>query len=191
MSARFARMLLERNRIPLGWDEILEHAGDQGALPPELVLMSWRNQEWGRRAAAAGRRVVMSPMTGGCYLDYKHLDSPEEPGQIGVSTVYQSYMMDPADPEMTPEEASRILGGQGNLWSELIYADRLAEYMIFPRICALAEGLWTPRDQKNFPSFARRLGVHQERLDRLNVLHYRGPLGVCCASRTKPLKIAD
>jgi hexosaminidase len=109
MTARLARMLLERNRIPLGWDEVLEGAED---LPPELVLMSWRNREWGRRAAAAGRRVVMSPMTGGCYLDYKHLDSPEEPGQIGVSTVYQSYMMDPTDPEMTPEEAAHILGGR-------------------------------------------------------------------------------
>jgi hexosaminidase len=174
MTARFARMLLERNRIPLGWDEVLEDAAN---LPPELVIMSWRNREGGRRAAASGHRAVMSPLTQGCYLDYKHLDSPEEPGQSIISTVYQSYMMDPVDPEMTEEEAARILGGQGNLWSELIYADKLAEYMIFPRICALAEALWTKREGKDFDSFAKRLPVHQERLDRLHVLQYRGPLG--------------
>jgi hexosaminidase len=63
------------------------------------------------------------------------------------------------------------------MWSELIYADRLAEYMIFPRICALAEALWSPREQKDFTSFAGRLRVHRERLDRLNVLQYRGALG--------------
>jgi hexosaminidase len=174
MTARFARMLLDRNRIPLGWDEVLEDAAN---LPPELVIMSWRDREGGRRAAASGRRAVMSPVTEGCYLDYKHLDSPEEPGQYRVSTVYQSYMMDPVDPAMTEEEAAHILGGQGNLWSELIYADKLAEYMIFPRICALAEALWSKREGKDFDSFTKRLRTHQERLDRLHVLQYRGPLG--------------
>jgi hexosaminidase len=173
MTARFAHMLRERNRIPLCWDEVLE---DAAALPPELTVMSWRGREWGRRAAAAGRRVVMSPTTEGCYLDHKHLESPEEPGLNGVSSVYQSYMMDPVDSEMTPEEAAHILGGQANMWSELIYADRLAEYMIFPRICALTESFWSPRERKDFASFAGRLKVHEDRLDRLNVLRYRGPL---------------
>jgi hexosaminidase len=85
--------------------------------------------------------------------------------------------MDPVDPAMSAEEARHILGGQGNLWSELIYADRLAEYMIFPRICALAEAFWTSRERKDFASFAGRLRLHQERLDRLGVLQYRGALG--------------
>jgi hexosaminidase len=171
ITARLARMLLERNRIPLGWDEVLENAGD---LPPELVIMSWRGREGGRSAAAAGHRAVMSPLPEGCYLNFKHLDRPEEPGHYGVSTVHEAYMMDPRDPAMPEEEAARILGGQGNMWSELIYADTLAEYMIFPRICALAEALWSPGEGKDFDSFARRLLVHRERLDRLQTLQYRG-----------------
>jgi hexosaminidase len=84
--------------------------------------------------------------------------------------------MDPVTPEMTEEEAARILGGQCNLWSELIYAGKIAEYMIFPRLCAVAEALWTPRENKDFDDFSRRLTVHQQRLDRLGLLQYRGPL---------------
>jgi hexosaminidase len=85
--------------------------------------------------------------------------------------------MNPISPEMTSGAESRILGGQGNLWSELLYADRIAEYMTFPRLCALAEALWTPRERKNFSDFAQRLETHQKRLDRLGFIQYRGPLG--------------
>jgi hexosaminidase len=56
----------------------------------------------------------------------------------------------------------------------LIYAGKIAEYMIFPRICALAEAFWTIRAEKNFEEFQSRLRVHRKRLDRLGVLQYRG-----------------
>jgi hexosaminidase len=70
------------------------------------------------------------------------------------------------------------LGGQGTLFSEIIYAGKIAEYMIFPRICAIAEALWSQRESKEEPDldeFAQRLEVHQRRLDKLDLLQYRGP----------------
>ncbi|MDR0486976.1 MAG: beta-N-acetylhexosaminidase [Treponema sp.] len=176
ITCRLVQMLSERGKTAIGWDEVLDDS-EKFRLPKETVVMSWRGSEGGTRASGLGHPVIMSPNTSGCYLDYKHIDEPEEPGQtFGISTVFKGYSMDPVTAEMGGEEASRILGGQCNLWSELIYAGKIAEYMIFPRLCAIAEALWTPRDQKDFDDFSRRLPVHQERLNRLGVLQYRGPL---------------
>jgi hexosaminidase len=84
--------------------------------------------------------------------------------------------MDPLSPDIKEEDAEKILGGQGNLWSELIYAGKIAEYMIFPRLCAIAEAVWSPRQTKDFDDFSRRLAVHQKRLDVLELNQYRGAL---------------
>jgi hexosaminidase len=84
--------------------------------------------------------------------------------------------MDPVTPEMTAEQAALVLGGQCNLWSEVIYASRIAEYMLFPRLCAIAEALWSPKDVRSLDSFARRLPAHRKKLDELDVNQFRGPL---------------
>jgi hexosaminidase len=84
--------------------------------------------------------------------------------------------MNPVTPQMTEEEASRILGGQCNLWSEIIYAGKIAEYMIFFLLCAASEALWTPQEEKDFDDFSQRLAVHSKRLDSLGINQYRGTL---------------
>jgi hexosaminidase len=81
--------------------------------------------------------------------------------------------MNPVSPGMDKTETALVLGGQGNLWSELIYAGKIAEYMIFPRICGIAEALWTPPELKDLAGFKRRLSVHGTRLERLHVLYHR------------------
>jgi len=140
--------------------------------------MSWRGESGGVRASALGHRVIMTPNTSGCYLDYKHINTEEEPGQLfeGESTVYKSYSMQPVTREMNSGSEQLILGGQGNLWSELIYAGKFAQYMIFPRICAIAEAVWTPKEGRNFEDFSSRLEVHRRRLDTLGIYQYRGTL---------------
>ncbi|MDR2303463.1 MAG: beta-N-acetylhexosaminidase [Treponema sp.] len=170
---RLVRMLAERGKTAIGWDEILEDS-KQFPLPENAVIMSWRGRERGLEACRRGRKVIMSPNTEGCYLDYKHSEDPEEPGNIGVSPLSSIYNMDPLSPGMKESEAALVMGGQANLWTELVPNGKLAEYMSFPRICALAEGLWTPKDKKNYEDFTSRLAVHRLRLDRLGVLQYRG-----------------
>jgi len=173
---RLVELLAQRGKTAIGWDEILDDC-EKFPLPKEAVVMSWRGSAGGIRASALGRRVIMSPNTNGCYLDYKHTDDPEEPGRtLGLSSVYTSYSMEPVTAEMNKEEASMISGGQCSLWSEVIYAGKIAEYMIFPRLCAIAEAVWTPPEAKDFEDFSRRLAVHQKRLDCLNLTQYRGPL---------------
>ena len=176
ITSRLAGMLRERGRAAIGWDEILDNA-EKFPLPEDAVVMSWRSSDGGKAAAAMGRRVVMTPLTGGCYLDYRHLDCPDEIGVWwGSSTVAQGLALDPAA-GMGEGEAALVLGGQGNLWTEALYAGKLAEYMVFPRICAIAEALWTAGADRDVAEFGRRLAVHRLRLDALGLQQYRGPLG--------------
>lgn len=177
ITQKLVQLLSQRGKTAIGWDEVLEDS-NKFKLPKETVVMSWRGEAGGIKASRLGHQVIMTPNTNGCYLDYKQYDSPEEPGQTfeGAATVFKSYSMDPVPPKINKENAHLILGGQGNLWSELIYAGKIAEYMIFPRICAIAEAVWTPAEEKDFDDFSRRLTVHQKRLDSLGILQYRQAL---------------
>jgi hexosaminidase len=170
ITVRLAEMLKERGKIAIGWDEVLEDS-PRYPLPENTAVMSWRGVKGGIEAVRRGRQVIMSPNTEGCYLDYKHRDDPEEPGQLGTSRISQLYALDPLA-GMGDEARGLVLGGQANLWSELIYAGKIAEYMIFPRICALAESLWT--GNADLDDFTRRLAEHRKRLDALGLLQYRG-----------------
>jgi hexosaminidase len=179
ITSRLAVMLQQRGKTAIGWDEVLENT-ENFPLPDDFIVMSWRGQKGGAQAAARGHRVIMAPYSDGCYLDYKHINHPEEPGQIGVNTIAQCFNLNPITPEMDESAASLVLGGQGNLWSEIIYAGKIAEYMIFPRICALAETFWSAdksdNKDRNIEDFSKRLELHQRRLDKLGLLQYRGPL---------------
>jgi hexosaminidase len=79
-------------------------------------------------------------------------------------------MFEPIPEGLTDAEKVHIVGGQANLWSELVYFGRQAEYMLFPRLCALAEVFWSPRHRRNLEDFRERLGVHERRLDALDVV---------------------
>jgi hexosaminidase len=168
---RVAAMLAERGKRMVGWDEILE-----GRPRKDAVVMSWRGYSGGIEAAREGHEVVMSPQTKACYLDHKHLDLPEEPGQLGTCTVRDSYAFEPVPEVLSEKEAARILGGQANIWTELMYFGRQVEYMAFPRLSALSEVFWSPKEGRNWDDFKRRLEVHGRRLDALDVNRYRGPL---------------
>ena len=175
ITARLAEMLRKRGKTTIGWDEVLENT-EKFPLPEDVVVMSWRGQEGGNHATSLGRRTIMTPNSNGCYLDYRYLNKPEEIGRTwGIGTISQAYHMDPVTPEMDEKRASLVLGGQGNLWSEVIYAGKIAEYMTFPRICAIAEAVWSGKN-KDIKGFAKRLEVHQRRLDKLGLLQFRGAL---------------
>ncbi len=175
ITVRLATMLEERGKTPIGWDEVLEGT-DLLGLPKDMIVMSWRGREGGLEASGKGHRVIMTALTDGCYLNFKHLDSPEEPGHLEVATVEKSYSMDPVVPGMDAEQEKLVLGGQCNLWSEVIYASRIAEYMFFPRMGAIAEGLWTPKEARSLESFERRLPAYGKVLDALDLTRYRGPV---------------
>lgn len=146
---RIERFLGARGRKLIGWDEILD-----GGLAPGAVVMSWRGEEGGRRAAAAGHDVVMTP-NAWCYFDsYQDNPTTEPQAMSGYLPLAKVYAYDPAPAGMPGCE--RVLGVQANLWTEQIPTPRQAEYMLYPRLFALSEVAWSPSEAKDYADFHRR-----------------------------------
>ncbi len=171
-TAKISNMIKKHGKTIIGWDEVLDGSEKTG-LPQDLIVQSWQGVVGGEKAVAKGNRVIMSPLTDGCYLNFKHSDDPLEAGRLDITSVEKSYNFNPV-PDASLKDL--YIGGQANFWSEEIHSAKMAEYMIFPRLCAISECLWLDRNKKDFESFASRLQVHKKRLDLLDVLYYRGPL---------------
>lgn len=155
----------------VGWDEVLE-----GGLAPGAAVMSWRGVEGGVEAARAGHRAIMSP-TSHCYFDYRQSANPGELGPTHfdppVTTLRKVYAFEPIPEGLSEEQQAAIVGSQGNVWTEDIDSEERAGYMIFPRVCALAEVLWTRIERREWDSFKQRLAVNIRRLDLLSVAYCR------------------
>ncbi|GAA2551468.1 beta-N-acetylhexosaminidase [Winogradskya consettensis] len=163
--------LTAAGRRLFGWDEILE-----GDVAPGATIASWRGMTGAVSAARRGHDVVACP-DDLVYLDYRQSESPDEPIPVSIPlTVENVYAFDPVPPELTPAEARHILGGQANIWTEHADSPRTVDYLAFPRLCAVAEALWSPAD-RDYTDFARRLQHHLGRLDALGVeyRHLDGP----------------
>jgi hexosaminidase len=161
---RIEKMLQEKGKKLMGWDEILE-----GGLAPNAAVMSWRGMNGGITAAKANHKVVMSP-TDFAYLDLYQGDPAVEPPTYSLLRLNTVYAFEPVPQGV---DTTLILGGQGNLWSESVPTFRHAEYMFWPRSFALAEVLWTPRNGKNWNDFIRRTEVHFDRLAHADINYAR------------------
>lgn len=161
---RLEKILKEKGKKLVGWDEILE-----GGLAPEATVMSWRGMDGGIKAAQMGHKVIMTPTTH-CYLDLYQGDPSVEPATYSMLRLSDVYRFEPVPAGVDP---SLILGGQGNLWTESVAVQRHAEYMTWPRAFALSEVLWSPKELKNWDSFIDRMEEQFVRLDFAQVKYAR------------------
>lgn len=163
---RIENFLLTKNKNIIGWDEILE-----GGLAPNAMVMSWRGTAGGITAAKQHHGVVMTPRNP-AYMDYYQGDPAHEPLTIGgMNALRDVYGYDPVSPELTKEEAKYVLGSQANVWTEYIPNLKHAEYMMMPRLAALAEVVWTESRNRNFDDFARRMQVEYRRYAASGINH--------------------
>jgi hexosaminidase len=154
-------------RRVVGWDEVV----DDGGMPAETVVMAWRDAGKGRAALAAGHDVVMAPSEV-TYFDYYQSAGPDEPLAAGpVVTVEDVAAWEPAT-GLDPALPGRLLGVQGQLWTEFMPTPAAVEYQAFPRLSALAEAGWTAAERRDPAGLLRRLRTHLHRLDALDV-NYR------------------
>ncbi|MCZ4118806.1 beta-N-acetylhexosaminidase [Streptomyces sp. H39-S7] len=170
----FDGWLAERGRRLIGWDEILE-----GGLAPGAAVSSWRGYAGGIAAARAGHDVVMCPESH-VYLDWRQSDLADEPVPIArVRTLEDVYRFEPVPAELTEEQAAHVIGTQANAWTEVMDSPRVVDYMVFPRLAAVAEVAWSRLPapaERDWPDFERRMKLHYARLDALGV-EYRPPGG--------------
>ncbi|HEX7365529.1 MAG TPA: family 20 glycosylhydrolase [Pelobium sp.] len=168
---RIEKFVNKKGRSIIGWDEILE-----GGLAPNATVMSWRGVQGGIAAAKQNHYVIMSPSTDGLYLDHTQGLSSQEPVTIGGDgRIQKIYNYNPTPAVLPLAQQKYILGVQGNLWTEYIKTPAHAEYMLLPRLFALAETAWTNPDRKNFKNFNEvEVPEHLSWIDKTNTL-YRVP----------------
>lgn len=154
---RIEKFVNKKGKSIIGWDEILE-----GGLAPNATVMSWRGVAGGIAAAKQNHYVIMSPSTEGLYLDHTQGLSLFEPVTIGGDgRIQKIYGYNPTPAELPWGQQKYILGVQGNLWAEYITTPTHAEYMLFPRLFALAETAWTNPNRKNYKTFSEeKIPIH-------------------------------
>jgi len=147
------KFLNSKGRQIIGWDEILE-----GDVAPNATVMSWRGVSGGIKAAQMGHDVIMTPNTYAYFDYYQTADTQNEPLAIGgYLPVEKVYEMEPVPTSFTAEQKKHILGAQANVWTEYIPTTRQVEYMVLPRMAALAEVQWTQPEKKDYKDFSTRL----------------------------------
>lgn len=166
---RVEKYINDKGKPIIGWDEIIE-----GGLAPNATVMSWRGIAGGIEAARQGHDVIMTPNSH-LYFDYYQNNPQVEPKSIGgYITTKRVYGFEPIPEVLTAEQARHILGAQANLWVEFIQTFDRVEYMVLPRMSALSEVVWSPKESRNWDSFTERLVSQQKRYDAMGANYHKG-----------------
>lgn len=146
-----ASFLRELGKEVIGWDEILD--GDIDSRP---LVSVWRGDglDATRKAIKNGNRIILCPNQF-LYFDWHQAPGADEPGAFGITTLERVYGFEPSDYDQ--EHSGLILGAQANLWTEQMESPERVRYMLFPRIYALAELLWSSPKNRDWESFQTRL----------------------------------
>ena len=156
---RMEKYLNSKGRKIIGWDEILE-----GGLAPNATVMSWRGEQGGIDAAKQGHNVIMTP-GGWVYFDHSQVEKDDSLTIGGFTNVEKVYGYEPIPKELKADQEKYVLGAQANVWTEYMNYPSKIEYMIFPRMSALSEVLWSPKKSRNWEAFKPRLKNQFKRYD--------------------------
>ncbi|QKJ63434.1 beta-N-acetylhexosaminidase [Flavobacterium sp. M31R6] len=154
---RMEKYINGKGRTLIGWDEILE-----GGLAPNAIVMSWRGEAGGITAARDKHQVIMTPGSH-VYLDHSQTKNEKEVTIGGFTDLEKIYSYEPVPKELNEQEAKYVLGAQGNVWTEYMQNPAKVEYMIFPRLSALSEVLWSPKENKNWSEFQTKIETQKKR----------------------------
>ncbi len=167
---RMEKYLNAKGRTLIGWDEILE-----GGLAPNAIVMSWRGEDGGIAAAKQQHQVIMTPGNY-VYFDHSQVKNDDSLTIGGFTTVEKVYSYEPIPKQLDSAQGKYIMGAQANVWTEYIGNDNKVEYMIFPRMSALSEVLWSPKELRDWKTFAPRLKEQCKRYDLWKVNYYKPSL---------------
>ncbi len=160
---RMEKYINSKGRTIIGWDEILE-----GGLAPNAMVMSWRGEEGGIEAAKQNHDVIMTPGSH-VYFDFSQTRNEDSVTIGGFTPLEKTYSYEPVPAALPADKAGFVLGAQANLWTEYIKNPQKVEYMVFPRIGALSEVLWSPKAKRNWQRFAQKVPVYMQRLDQWGI----------------------
>ncbi|WP_316738113.1 beta-N-acetylhexosaminidase [Pedobacter aquatilis] len=167
---RIEKFVNSKGKTIIGWNEIL-----QGGLAPNAVVMSWQGEKGGIEAAKQNHKAIMTPENK-MYFNHAQFAKEDSLTAKNLSPLIDVYNYEPIPAELTEAQAANIWGGQGCLWSEYITNPAKVQYLLFPRLDALSEILWSPKDKRNYPDFQKRLKTQFKRYDMMNITYSKNYL---------------
>lgn len=160
-------ILRSAGRRMTGWDEIACDGLDKSS-----IIMSWQGEQAGLDAAQKGYDVILTPLHY-LYLDYFQSSPDKAPlAHDGYTPIEKVYAYNPIPETMAASCVPHVLGIQGNVWTEWIADAKHLEYMIYPRLLAVAEVAWTPQQMRSWSDFRSRLNLHIRKLRQEGVNTY-------------------
>ncbi|KQR70597.1 beta-N-acetylhexosaminidase [Pedobacter sp. Leaf176] len=162
---KIEKFVNSKGKTIIGWNEIL-----QGGLAPNAVVMSWQGEKGGIEAAKQNHKAIMTPEDK-VYFNHAQFIKEDSLTAGKPSLLAHVYNYEPVPAELNAEQAKYIWGGQGCLWSEYITNPAKVQYMLFPRLDALSEILWSPKEQRNYPDFQKRLKTQFRRYDLMGIMY--------------------
>ncbi len=160
---RMEQYINNKGKRIIGWDEILE-----GGLAPNASVMSWRGETGGIEAAKQNHDVIMTP-GGWMYFDHSQSKNEDSVTIGGYTPLQKVYGYEPIPAALPADKAKYVLGAQANVWTEYLKYPSTIEYMIFPRMLALSEVLWSQEKNRNWQSFQERLPAVLQRLNQQKI----------------------
>lgn len=179
---RVGAIVSDLGKTAIAWDDVVDDQIDSS-----MTIMSWLCKDQATYAASAGHNLIMTPMSH-VYFDFYQSHCLDEPAAIhGLTRLQDVYQFDPLAELEDSDLHHRVLGAQGNLWTEYVKDPTNAERMVLPRMSALAEVLWTDKSRQSWGDFCRRLPAFESRLRGLGYevanSHYKPHLS---AEQTSP-----
>lgn len=164
---RIEKYVNGRGRTIIGWDEILE-----GGLAPNAIVMSWQGEAGGIAAAKENHHVIMTPGSH-VYLDHSQTKNEKEVTIGGFLPLETVYGYEPIPKELNEQQAKYVLGAQANVWTEYMANPAKVEYMIFPRLSALSEVLWSSKESKNWTEFQTKIETMKKRYNMWGANYFK------------------
>src|SRR5690606_15433129 len=170
---RIEKFINSKGKKLIGWDEILE-----GGLAPNATVMSWQGLDGGIAAAKSGQDVIMTPFESLYFWTYQGNPETEPFAFGGYITLEKVYQFEPIPDVLTSEQGKYIIGAQGCAWTEYMENPAKVEYMVFPRMSALAEVVWSPKEAKDWNHFALRMPKQFKRYEMRGINYAKLPLDI-------------
>jgi len=162
---RMEQFVNNKGKTIIGWNEIL-----QGGLAPNAVVMSWQGEKGGIEAAKQNHKAIMTPEDK-MYFNHAQFAKEDSLTANKLSPLMGVYNYEPVPAELNAEQARYIWGAQGCLWSEYITNPAKVQYQLFPRLDALSEVLWSPKEKRNYTDFQKRLKTQFKRYDLMGITY--------------------
>lgn len=166
---RMCGYVREKGREVIGWDELTN-----SKLPEGTIILGW--QGYGQaalKAAAQGHRFIMTPARILYLIRYQGPQWFEPLTYFGNNTLRDVYDYEPVQQEWPVGYEQLLMGVQASMWTEFCNSPKDVEYLLFPRLAALAEIAWRPRNTKDWRGFLRRLDAFLPRLDAMDIDYAR------------------